>query len=370
MLAIDLDTLLELVGHLNDNPEPGGASDRFRKYLRENVTSAKDVRAYIERALSQSGDQYNKALQDLINHLGQLLEFEVTFGRYRGVRNEIGFDGLWKSSRKKWAIVVETKTTDVYTVKTATLLGYINSLVSDSIIPDPSNSLGLYVLGRFDAATNQLENAIIVEGRRERLRVVSVPALISLLELKEEYHLNHDTVLDLLLPSPIRIDPIVDLIRNVVAQEQERDQFETEIELNLATTPNDNLTTPLVVRKPSNKARKNTSQISDYTGKSVKAIVLDGQRVDVRSWRAAMEAVLGLVISKDKPRFEQVAPQIAGKKRPYFTPNPDLLRNAGRIPNTDLFFETNLSATYIAKIATELVERMGDPTAKLLFITE
>lgn len=370
MPAIDLDTLLKLVGNLNDSTGPEGPSDRFRDYLRENVIYAKDVRAYIERALSQSGDQYNKALQDLINHLGQLLEFEVAFGRYRGVKNDIGFDGLWKSTRKKWAIVVETKTTDVYTIKTATVLGYINSLVSDGIISDPSSALGLYVLGRFDSAANQLENAIIVEGRRERLRVVSVPALINLLELKQEYHLTHETILDLLLPSPIRIDPIVDLIRNVVAQEQERDQLEAEIELISTINPSDNIATTLVAKELPNKARKTTSQISDYTGKGVKAIVLDGRRVDVGSWRAAMEAILSIIISKDKPRFEQVAPQIVGKKRPYFTSNASLLRNAGQIPNTDLFFETNLSATYIAKIATELVERMGYHPATLLFITE
>lgn len=369
MPKIDLDTLLELVGHLNDSTEPGGASDRFRKYLRENVTSAKDVRAYIERALSQSGDQYNKALQDLINHLGQLLEFDVTFGRYRGVRNEIGFDGLWKSTRKKWAVVVETKTTDVYTVKTATLLGYINSLVSDSKISDPSNALGLYVLGRFDAATNQLENAIIVEGRRERLRVVSVPALISLLELKQEYHLNHDTVLDLLLPSPIRIDPIVDLIRNVVAQEQEREQSEPEIELIPTTNSGDNFATTLVIKEPTKRIRKPAGQTNEYTGKSVRAIVLDGQRVEVGTWREVMEAVISIMIMKDKQRFEQVAPLLVGKKRPYFTTNPDLLRNAGQISSTNLFFETNLSATYIAKIAKDLVERMGYQSTSLLFET-
>ena len=138
----------------------------------------------------------------------------MDYGRYRGVRNEIGFDGLWKSPTNGWSIVVETKTTDTYTVKTATLLGYINSLVSKGRIAR-ENALGLYVQGRPDAATNQLENAITVEGRDKQLRLIGVPALIGLLELKQEYSLSHDTVLDLLLPSPIRIDPLVELIRNV-----------------------------------------------------------------------------------------------------------------------------------------------------------
>ncbi len=366
MPAIELDTLLELVGSLNDSTEPGSASERFRKYLRENVNHARDVRAYIERALSQPGDQYNKALQDLINHLGELLEFDVTFGRYRGVRNDIGFDGLWQSTRKKWSIVVETKTTDVYTIKTATVLGYINSLVSDGMISGPTNALGLYVLGRFDSAANQLENAIIVENRQERLRVVSVPALINLLELKQEYHLSHETVLDLLLPSPIRIDPIVDLIRNVVAQEQEREQVEVEIEpIDGSLAAN-----PMLDQVPKAPKSGPKNIVQNYTGKSISAILLDGQRIEVTKWREAMEKVIYLAIRTDKSLFERVAPSLVGRKRPYFSTNPNLLRDPGQVEGTNLFVEKNLSATHVAKVARDLVGKMGYDPADLIFETD
>lgn len=189
MSQIDLLTLLELIGDLHDSTEPGNASERFRKYLSGNIQRVEDVRAYVSGALAQSGDQFSRALQDLINHIGQLLGFDVVYGRYRGVKSDIGFDGLWRSPTGR-SIVVETKTTDVYTVKTATLLGYINSLVSEGQIKNPDDALGLYVYGRFDAQTNQLENAIVVEGRRERLRVVSVEGLLNLLELKEKYNLS------------------------------------------------------------------------------------------------------------------------------------------------------------------------------------
>ena len=86
----------------------------------------------------------------------------MSYGRYRGVRNDVGFDGLWLSP-SGWAVVVETKTTDVYTVKTATLLGYINALISDGRIVDSARVLGLYVYGRFDAPDQSLENAIVAE---------------------------------------------------------------------------------------------------------------------------------------------------------------------------------------------------------------
>ena len=227
MPQIELDTLLGLVGTLDDSTDPGSASARFRKYLQENVRQIGDVRAYVNNALEQSGDQFNKALQDLTNHIGRLLEFDVVYGRYRGVQGQIGFDGLWRS-QTGWALVVETKTTDVYTVRTDTLLGYINALVSEGQIKSPSSALGLYVYGRFDARTNQLENAIIVEGRQQRLRVISIDALLNLLELKQEYDLDHETILSLLLPAPVRVDPLVNLIFDMVSQEK-REAVEAQI---------------------------------------------------------------------------------------------------------------------------------------------
>lgn len=219
MSTIDLETLLNLVGTLDDSDDPNSARARFRAYLRESIHSVGDLRAYVDAALSSSGEQYNKTLQDLINHAGYLLGFEVEFGRYRGVPGQIGFDGLWRSPTGQ-ALVVEAKTTDVYTVKTATLLGYINDLVSAGQLERPNQAIGLYVYGRFDAATSQLEKAIVAEGRQEQLRVAGVDALLNLLELKQEYELEHETVFQLLLPSPVRVDTIINLIFDITSQER------------------------------------------------------------------------------------------------------------------------------------------------------
>ena len=219
MSTIDLETLLNLVGTLDDNVDLNSARTRFRAYLAKNIHNVGDLRAYVDAALSSSGEQYNKALQDLINHAGYLLGFEVEFGRYRGMVGQIGFDGLWHSPTGQ-ALVVEAKTTDVYTVKTATLLGYINDLVSAGQLERPDQAIGLYVYGRFDAATSQLEKAIIAEGRQEQLRVAGVDALLNLLELKQEYELEHETVLQLLLPSPVRVDTIINLIFDITSQER------------------------------------------------------------------------------------------------------------------------------------------------------
>ena len=366
MASIDLNTLLELVGTLNDTAEKGGASERFRNYLRSNIIHSVDAKAYIEAALARSGDQYNKALQDLINHLGQLLGFDVTFGRYRGVRSQVGFDGLWQSPTG-WSVIVETKTTDVYTVRTDTLLGYINTLVSERRIQSRDKALGLYVYGRFDRQTNQLENAIAVENRRDQLRVVSVPALLTLLGLKEDYGLSHESILGLLQPAPIRIDPIVDLISGVVAKEQERDTFLTpsEEKATVSEFPHETVFT----EKTDHPHVRLVGQGLDYTNKVVTGIVFQDTRYVASKWRDAFEIVLDLLRESDSKRFEESATTLVGRKRPYFSADSSVLRKGALIKGTDLYFETNLSANHMTRVAFELVDRMGYNRTDLIFET-
>jgi hypothetical protein len=359
MPQVDLHTLLELVGDLDDSIEPGSPSERFRKYLNGNIQQVNDVRAYVNDALTQSGDQYNKALQDLINHIGHLLGFEVEYGRYRGVKGSIGFDGLWQS-KTGWSIVVESKTTDVYTVKTAPLLGYINSLVSEGRIKGPANAIGLYVYGRFDAQTNQLENAITVEGRREGLRVVSVDALLNLLELKQEYNLAHDTVLGLLLPAPVKIDALVNLIFDIVAQEKEEGDIAYEEEEK--KTPAEEAPAASAILGKQRQIGTRVSLVAleeDYTGKTAKSVIFLNRQYKVHTWKEAALMMFEALRRKDQRRFEDVSVTVFGRKRPYIAYDKDQLRTPEIIPGTDLYFETNLGANSIAKLCYTLVLEMG-----------
>jgi hypothetical protein len=366
MPQIDLHTLLELVGDLDDSTEPGSPSERFRKYLQGNIQQVNDVRAYVKDALAQPGDQYNKALQDLINHIGQLLGFTVEYGRYRGVRGDIGFDGLWQSETN-WSIVVEAKTTDVYTVKTATLLGYINSLVSEGQIKSPTNALGLYVYGRFDAQTNQLENAITVEGRREGLRVVSVEALLNLLELKQEYKLAHSTVLGLLLPAPVKVDALVNLIFDIVAQEKEEGDIPPE------TEASEELEEPAIALKEPKQKRPPVSLASideDYAGKTAKSVIFLNRHYEVHTWKEIALVMFEALLRLNQQKFEEVSVTIRGRKRPYISYDKSQLRTPEIIPGTNLYFETNLSATSIAKLCYTLVMEMGYKKTDLQFEVE
>jgi hypothetical protein len=216
-MSITLKQTLTLVGKLDDSPGDDTPRERFRQHLTENVTEIGQVRDYVEECLRNKGDQYNRALQDLINHLGHFLEFSVTFGRYQGVQGQIGFDGHWQSPTGI-NLVVEVKTTEVYSVKTSTLVGYIDELISTHVIPSWDQALGLYVIGRPDPEIRQLENSIIAEKRSDQLRIISVDSLLSLAEMMNEYDVNHENILAVIQPSGPAIDPIVELMANLVAQ--------------------------------------------------------------------------------------------------------------------------------------------------------
>jgi hypothetical protein len=215
--AISLQQILNLVGKLDDSPGTETSRERFRAFLKDNVQEVGQIRDFIEECLRLTGDQYNRALQDLVNHLGSLLGFEVHFGRYHGVTGEIGFDGHWKSSSGSH-IVVEVKTTEVYAIKTSALVGYVDELISEREIPAWDKALGLYVVGKPDPEVSQLENAIVAEKRMHQLRIISAESLLSLAEMMNEYEVDHEDILAILLPSGPRVDPVVELMARVVAQ--------------------------------------------------------------------------------------------------------------------------------------------------------
>ena len=216
-MRTSLTDILSLVGPLDDNQGSNTARDRFRTFLKKNVREVGELRDHIEECLRNSGDQFNRALQDLVNFLGEFLGFEVAYGRYRGVTNDIGFDGHWKS-RTGFHIVVEVKTTNTYAIKTSTLLSYVDDLISAKSIPDRESTLGLYVLGRPDNDLRQLENAIVAERRAHQLRTVTIESLLTLAELMSDYDVSHEDVLAILRPSEPTADGIIDLLSRLTAE--------------------------------------------------------------------------------------------------------------------------------------------------------
>jgi len=219
-MSITLNQILTLVGNLDDTPGEDVPRERFRRFLTENVKELGQIRDYIGECLRNTGEQYNRALQDLVNYLGQFLEIEVNFGRYHGVSGQIGFDGFWKSPTG-FCIVVEVKTSEVYAVKTITLVGYVDELISEGNIPSWEHALGLYIIGRPDPQIHQFENAIVGEKRTHQLRIISVESLLSLAEMLHGYDVSHEDILSVLKPSRPTIDPVINMMKQLVAQPSE-----------------------------------------------------------------------------------------------------------------------------------------------------
>lgn len=213
-----LTEILELVGPLDDTPGDHTARERFRAYLLKSVTTVGALRDSIETCLRTPGTQYARALQDLVNHCGRLLGFGVEFGRYQGVSNAIGNDGLWKSPSTGFFVVPEVKTTDSYVVRTATLTGYVDELITEKKIPDWDHALGLYLVGRPDASLSQMTNAIVAEKRLHQLRVASIETLLNLAELMERFDVAHEEVLAVLRPGGPLVDDMARLLARVASQ--------------------------------------------------------------------------------------------------------------------------------------------------------
>jgi hypothetical protein len=220
-MDITLAGILKLVGTLSDRSGDDAPQQRFRTFLNDNVKEVGQIRDYISECLRTTGPQYNHALQDLVNLIGSFLGFEVEYGCYQGAAGKIGFDGLWKSPIQPdgFHVVIETKTTEVYAINTATLVGYVDNLISERTIPSWESALGLYVVGRPDPNLKPLENSIVVQKRSDQLRIISVESLLSLAEMMNEYDVRHEDILAVLRPSGPTIDPVVELMARLVAQQ-------------------------------------------------------------------------------------------------------------------------------------------------------
>jgi negative regulator of replication initiation len=108
----------------------------------------------------------------------------------------------------------------------------------------------------------------------------------------------------------------------------------------------------------------------DYKGKKVQAITFQGRRHAVGTWKVAALALFELLRRRDQTRFEETAITLQGRKRPYITRDMNALRMPGPIPNTSLYFETNLSANSIAKLCYTLLVKMGYSRTDLAFEVE
>jgi predicted type IV restriction endonuclease/negative regulator of replication initiation len=94
------------------------------------------------------------------------------------------------------------------------------------------------------------------------------------------------------------------------------------------------------------------------------AFRFDGATYLVSNWAALLKTSVQIVAQKHSDDLINLT-ALVGKKRPYFTTDKSLLRQAVQIPGTDLFYETNLSANNIVQLVYQIINVMGYPKEAL-----
>lgn len=193
-------------GRLRDGNQ---TSKELREWL--GAISLQRLRQCAEECLAGSFEDSGHALQDAVNELGVRLGFGVTPGRYRGVKSDIGNDGIW-SGEDGFRFVVEVKTTDTYRINLDTLATYRKELIANGTITEESSSI-LIAVGRQD--TGDLEAQIRGSSHAWDIRLISVDALLRLAEVKEQLNdwSTSNKINQLLRPVEYtRLDGIVELL--------------------------------------------------------------------------------------------------------------------------------------------------------------
>jgi hypothetical protein len=178
--AVNLDQILRLAGPLAD--VPGEARDRFRAYLKEAVTSAAALREHIDSALAAGDEQHRRALQDLVNHGGRLIGFDVESGPYQG-ETPAAEAGLWDLQGRLTVAVQLVFAPGRFSP--TVLDGALARLVLAGRVRAAGESVGLVVTPPDPAVVEAVAHALGPLDPADRLRVASTDALCSMASVVE-----------------------------------------------------------------------------------------------------------------------------------------------------------------------------------------
>jgi hypothetical protein len=112
--------------------------------------------------------------------------------------------------------------------------------------------------------------------------------------------------------------------------------------------------------------KESTGGRENYANTSVDSFTFQGTSYGVKYWKDVLIGVSQIMLDKHRDQFSQVL-SLVGRKRPYFTREPNKLRVAERIDETDIFVEINVSANRIVKLSRQIVALFGYSTEDLSF---
>lgn len=207
-------------------------SNEFRSFI--ELISSTDLSSYAFNCLESKFDDSGLALQDIVNQAGRRLGFQVNDGRYRGVKGQIGYDGLWKYPDGD-QLIVEVKTTDAYRIDLNVIAEYRRALIKKGEASEDRSSI-LIVVGRQD--TGDLEAQIRGSRHAWDVRLISIDSLFKLISINEEIEGPEVArkICDLLIPREYtRVDGIIDLVFETTAEV--RDEMPEEVDSGVQLGP-------------------------------------------------------------------------------------------------------------------------------------
>lgn len=110
---------------------------------------------------------------------------------------------------------------------------------------------------------------------------------------------------------------------------------------------------------------------SDLTGSKPTAFAIGDRVYEINYWIEMLGQVCDCLYERDPHRFMEAALSLKGRKRPYFTCNPDELRSPWQFRDTDLYIEANQSASSIYMRCRSLLALFDhDPEALRVWTAE
>ena len=124
-------------------------------------------------------------------------------------------------------------------------------------------------------------------------------------------------------------------------------------------TKNENTDTP---PKKSPITRK-----SPQNDRIINSFIFNGREYIVSSSRDVLLQLMSILHKIDKYNFHKIF-ELEGRNRPYFSENPNDLRNASLIQGTDIYAETNRSTSNTVEFSYKVLNYLGYPSESLEII--
>lgn len=111
--------------------------------------------------------------------------------------------------------------------------------------------------------------------------------------------------------------------------------------------------------KTKSTARKrSTRRRNSYIGKKPKSFTFLGQPQKVKKWKEILTSVCNILSTSRGEEFEKVL-DLKGRKRLYFSRDPEDLKEPRKVTGTDIYVETNFNASNLYSIALKVLKLFG-----------